>query len=377
MKSRIFVISILGVALLAGCTRDKAVEPVIPDSPQSKYDQADLEVIRDLEKLDAEMELQLTKSAAGKVELADGSVDGLAAAIAATGPGGTVLVKTGEHRESGTVTITHPVTILGEASANLVFDTKPQPPKVIPALHLLNAPNVTIWGLKIRAKEDVGNTAILVENSPHAAIGRNTIIEYQYSVLLQNADHSRVYRNTITATPVWQTGELANVFGIVVINGDKVRIVRNDISNALFGVWPCDRDGSALDNTLHGNYIGMLLCTVLDGDFVYPSGDNSGTDASSTGWRVVGNQSTGNLDAGYLAIDGANNNFLKNNDASNNGTYDIELTGDSYRFGFLTPKSFSNTVIAGQFPNLKIKNCGENNTVVGGQLVDNAQDPCF
>jgi hypothetical protein len=176
---------------------------------------------------------------------------------------------------------------------------------------------------------------------------------------------------------VWQTGQLANVFGIVVINGDKVRIVRNDVSNALFGVWPCDRDGSVLDNTFHENYIGLILCTVFDGDFVYPSGDNSGTDASTNHWRVIGNLSTGNLDAGYLVIDGANHNLLKDNDASNNGTYDIDLAGDSYRFGFLTPKSFDNTVKAGLFQHVKIKNCGENNTVIGGQLVDNTQDPCF
>ncbi len=83
-----------------------------------------------------------------------------------------------------------------------------------------------------------------------------------------------------------------------------------------------------------------------------------------------------NFDAGYLVIDGANNNFLKDNNASNNGTYDIELTGDTFRFGFHTSKSFENKVVAGKFQNIRIKNCGENNTVKGGQLVDNSVDPC-
>ena len=75
-------------------------------------------------------------------------------------------------------------------------------------------------------------------------------------------------------------------------------------------------------------------------------------------------------------IDGANNNTLENNNASNNGTYDFDLTGDTYRFGYLTPKSFNNKVNAGQFQSVTIKNCGDNNTIVGGQLVDNNQDPC-
>src|SRR5688572_18640721 len=41
------------------------------------------------------------------VTLPAGSVDGLAAAIAAAGPGGRVLVKSGAHTESGPVVIPH------------------------------------------------------------------------------------------------------------------------------------------------------------------------------------------------------------------------------------------------------------------------------
>ena len=45
-------------------------------------------------------------------------------------------------------------------------------------------------------------------------------------------------------------------------------------------------------------------------------------------------------------------------------------------FGFLTPKSFENKVMAGEFQDIRIKDCGQNNVVIGGQLVDNSQDPC-
>ena len=42
---------------------------------------------------------------AGTVALPAGSIDGLAAAIASAGPGGTVILKSGLHTESGTVTV--------------------------------------------------------------------------------------------------------------------------------------------------------------------------------------------------------------------------------------------------------------------------------
>jgi hypothetical protein len=54
----------------------------------------------------------------------------------------------------------------------------------------------------------------------------------------------------------------------------------------------------------------------------------------------------------------------------------VELSGDSFRFGFLTPSSYNCVFTAGSYPNVKVKNCGNNNTVNGGILVDNALDPC-
>ena len=76
----------------------------------------------------------------------------------------------------------------------------------------------------------------------------------------------------------------------------------------------------------------------------------------------------------YLVIDGANNNLLENNDGGNNAAYDYELTGDTYRFGFLTPFAYDNTLYAK--PGQTVKNCGVNNTVIGGVLVDTAVDVC-
>ena len=83
-----------------------------------------------------------------------------------------------------------------------------------------------------------------------------------------------------------------------------------------------------------------------------------------------------NFTTGLLVIDGANNNVIADNASSGNGTYDVELTGDAYRFGFLTPASYENTFIAGSYPNIEVKNCGNDNQIIGGALVDNSVEPC-
>jgi hypothetical protein len=75
-------------------------------------------------------------------------------------------------------------------------------------------------------------------------------------------------------------------------------------------------------------------------------------------------------------IDGANRNTLSNNAASSNSAYNIELAGDSLRFGFLTPMSFENTLHVGGDRGLVIKDCGQNNRILGNAtLVDTSADP--
>ena len=77
-------------------------------------------------------------------------------------------------------------------------------------------------------------------------------------------------------------------------------------------------------------------------------------------------------------IDGANNNVLITNEGSGNVLYNIELAGDSNRFGFFTPSSFKNLFVAGSQKGLVVKNCGSNNVIIGKvNLVDHNADPCF
>ena len=78
---------------------------------------------------------------------------------------------------------------------------------------------------------------------------------------------------------------------------------------------------------------------------------------------------------GHL-IDSANNNLLVGNTGSGNAVYDCELTGDTFRFGFLTPAAYENSVFISD-PSYTVKDCGNDNTVLGGDQVDITADPCF
>ena len=109
----------------------------------------------------------------------------------------------------------------------------------------------------------------------------------------------------------------------------------------------------------------------------FPS-ETFGSPKPSTAWKVRNNKSQYNLDAGYLVIDGADSNFLQNNEGGNNGTLDIDLVGDSFRFGYLTPTSKNNKVMIGSHHTNTVKDCGLNNQVLGTAIIiDTAVEPCF
>ena len=93
-------------------------------------------------------------------------------------------------------------------------------------------------------------------------------------------------------------------------------------------------------------------------------------------WQVVNNYAAGNY-WGYLVIDGAHHNTLNNNAAAGNAVYDLEMVGDSLRFGFPTPPAHDNAANIGAYRDMKVKDCGINNRIVGGTPVDITQDPCY
>jgi len=315
------------------------------------------------------------------VFLPAGSVDGLAGAIAAAGPGGTVFVRPGLHRESGTVTITFPVSIVGARRSVIESTTSPgttYPLVVDPSLHVLGTSGVTIRGLRLRPPVDTtGGCGVLVENSPGTIVSANRMTDYEFGVLVQNSDNVIIKGNFIRVSRGWAADPptIPESDGIVVINGESAQVLYNRVSDAIFGIFGSDRGGRMTGNIAHSSYIGIILCRAPEDSFLI-SGVAVGSRVSGTEWNVSFNASSDNLNDGYLVIDGSNHNLLSNNAAWSNGAYDIELAGDTERFGFLAPASFENTVDVGFFTDLVIKDCGNNNTV-NDDVVDTTVDPCF
>ncbi|HFA51574.1 MAG TPA: hypothetical protein ENJ95_21370 [Bacteroidetes bacterium] len=311
-----------------------------------------------------------------------GSVDALAQAINDICEDGIIYLRAGMHTENVPITITKPVKIIGEEGAVLKIksDISPGDPATAtvtlnPALHVLNAPGTLVQDLEIQPLDSDGGTAILAENSSASAVMRCEINNFQFAVVVEKSDRTTIMFNTIVATGLWLTGDVTDAESITIINGKSTYISDNEISNAVFGIWACDEWGTCERNNTHGNLIGLILCNVPQ-YLVLPSGEVTGSLIPAKGWKVRNNNSTGNFSLGYLVIDGANNNLLENNNASGNADYDMELTTGSMRFGFFTPESYQNTVITGAYPDITIKDCGRDNHISGGVLIDTVADPC-
>lgn len=311
------------------------------------------------------------------VDVPAGSVNALAAAVAAVGEGGVVRLKAGVHHEDHTVEINHQVSVVGEPGAILISDTQPGLAIGVmdAALYLHNASGVIIHGLEILPKDEIGGTAIFTEQVPGAIISQNTMRRHEFGVIVHHGDRTAIKDNTIVASSGWQTGEIIEADGVIIVNGAFVEVSGNYVSNAVLGLFLSDRKGIAIDNTTMGNFIGVLLCNVPLA-VPKPGGGLISSETPGTRWIIRGNQTTDNFDIGILAIDGANNNLIVNNTGGNNGRYDIELAGDSERFGFFTPTSFENKVVVGQDTDAVVKDCGVNDQVNGGVLVDTMVDPC-
>ena len=297
-----------------------------------------------------------------------GSVDGLSAAIADAGPGGEVVLAAGLHKISGTVMIDIPVSIVGENGAILESSNSSTDEGVKAALHILGADGARIENLVIQNPADpniAANAGIVIESASDVLIVDNQITGHTNGVLIEHGDKALLKGNVVQTTKD----------GIVLINGSDVSIQDNWVSCTRFGMWIGSERADITGNTMQGNYIGLLLCSPRN--FLI-SGEVRSTESPATGCMVYQNYAFDNA-WGYLVFDGAYNNLLMNNAAAFNSSYDIELGGESTRFGIVTPTTFDNTVIQGlKYTGLKVKVCGINNQVQGHvNLVDTAADPCF
>ena len=384
-----FYASLFLLLFLAACSQpENALDPVpASDAQAPAYEwkapatltgdlDANLRTIAQLAEVSLE-ELTADKTSS-IVFLAANSNDELAAKIQEAGTGGTVVVLPGAHYESATVTVNHRVKIIGFPGAVIHSGVQNllSAPTVQAALHLKNANHSVVAGLSFvpASGGQDGGTVILIEDSKQVITTLNTMTGFQFGILLQEADNNQILGNHITVSDI-ALSQFIDAHGIVVINGDNAKVRWNQISNGLFGMWACDKNGLYQFNYTHGNYIGLILCNVPQA-IPLPSGQVVGSVQPATNWKAINNISINNFSIGYLVIDGASKNTLTNNQGGGNVDYDVELTTDTYRFGFLTPAAFDNTVNAGPH-NLIIKDCGPNNTVNGGTQVDISADPCM
>jgi parallel beta-helix repeat protein len=298
-----------------------------------------------------------------------GSVDALATAIAEAGPGGEVVLAAGPHQISDTVMVEIPVSIVGENGAVLESANSGPDDVVNAALHIRGADGARIENVIIQTPADANvaaaNAGIVIESASDVQIVNNQITGHTNGILIEHGDRALLKGNAVQTTKD----------GIVLINGSEVSIQDNFASCTRFGIWIGSERADITGNTLQGNMIGLLLCSPRN--FII-SGELRSTDTPATDCMVYQNYAFDNA-WGYLVFDGAFDNLLMNNAAAFNSSYDIELGGESMRFGILTPTTSGNTVMQGlKYAGLKVKVCGINNQALGNvDLVDNATDPCF
>lgn len=354
MKKLFFLLPLLSLLVFQSCQKDDALAP------------GDL----GLDERGKNCENQITIPA--------GSVDALQQAIDDICVGGTITLAAGEHIENDGVVINKRVTIKGQPGAVLKISSDlaipPYPITIDVALHVKDAQNVKIEGLEIRPLSSDGGLAILLHNAKNATVRDCKIYSHQFGVVVERSDNVDITGNLLVGSSIWMTEEV-DANGITVVNGKGAKIKNNELSNFFFGAWACDKDGVYQGNNTHHNFLGLILCKVPADGFLLPDGSPLAADYSGTSWQVNNNVSTDNFYVGYLVIDGANGNTLVNNQGGNNAAYDIELKGGTCAFGFFTPTSFNNHVVAGSHQ-VTIKDCGENNTVNGGIQIDTSVDPC-
>jgi len=393
-KMYFFLLAISSVLLLAHCTRDLVLTPPDPVNEEVEAlswtpDQGILKFLSDEDKQNAVAEdlefidrilknpkAEDLRSRGAETHIPAGSNNALAAAIAAAGVDDVIILDAGDHKETETVVINKKVQIKGAAGANLIFSNIPASLDYVfkTAIHITSeGAGSSIKGINFTDTDPIAGIAIFIDSTSKIKILQNTFSNWQGAVFAYSSSRVVITQNKIAASKAWQTGVIPESQGIVFSDGDHNSVVLNTITGGLFGIWTGGSLGLDFSNTTEECLYGQILCKVPPG-FYTINNRTLQTQGSSYDWKVKYNMSNNNIAAGYLVIDGATSNWLQHNCASGNGTYAFELTGDSYRFGFFTPKSVNNTVIA--YRNLTVKDCGENNAVIGGIWVNTNEDPC-
>ncbi len=385
-KMYYFMVAIGAIVLMTQCTRDLVLTPPVtepeineamawtPDQGIINFLSDDFKenaILEDLEFIDRILKnpkAEELRSRGVETHIPAGSNNALAAAIASAGVDDVIIVDAGDHTETGTVVINKKVKIYGQKGARVIFsNTAAGITNFTPAFYIPSqGAESVIKGLNITGSDPVPGLCIFIDSTTKVKILQNVIDNWLFGILSYKSDRVVVTQNKVAVNA-------GGGHGIIFADGNHNNIVLNEVYGAVFGIWTGGNAGLSFSNNTHHCLYGQNLCKV-------PAGALSANDriinttGTTVNWKVKYNMSDNNIAAGYLVIDGATGNWLQHNCASGNGTYAFELTGDTYRFGFLTPKSVNNTVIA--YRGLTVKDCGENNKVIGGIWINTATDPC-
>ncbi len=382
MRKSILYACLFGASVIAvfSCTKDNTIQTNNIETVDIQKVRQDiknaLQQIQTAQGVDMNVE---TRAAGQFIVVPAGSNNALVQALQDAGEGGIVYLRSGLHTETASVVISKRVVLIGENGAILKIKSPlglPDANGVVtmsPAIHILNAPQTNIQNVEIQSVDADGGVAVLFENSPLSSSMFCTIKQFQFSLVVEKSNQMCLMGNKIIGSTLWQTTPRVLFAGILVMNGKSAWIADNEVANSLQGIFMGDEYGSTVQNNVHNCAVGFNLCDVIPGT-IRLNGQLTGTPIPTSKWKVRNNQSNNNTATSYVVIGGSNNNIVEGNTSTGNGGLDYELAGDTRRMGVLQLSSFNNRVTANATQ--KVKNCGNNNTVIGGILIDNAVSPC-
>ena len=378
MKTNIYFSALLISALsIFGCTKDQKLETPTNDSGLTEAQRVQQIIHKDLLEARSFQGLTITElipRTAQFITVPAGSSDAIAAAIKSAGTGGVVYLKAGTHTESLPITIRTSVTIIGEDGSTLKIKSPINPPDSIkavvltPAFHVLNAPQTAFLNLTVVPVDSAGGGFALFENSPQSALMYNTLNQFSYGAVVEGSDQIVAIGNHIISNNLWKTKAIRETMGILNINGKSAYIARNEIENFFAGIFVSDQYGSMVGNNMHEDRFALVTCGY-GLPLRLPNGNIAATKVQPESWKILNNQISNSSYDGIGMISGTKWSVVQGNIITGSGIFDYDLGGDTHRFqgGRLLVATHDNTITASS--GQTIKDCGNNNTVIGGTLL--------
>jgi len=369
-------LSVLSVLFIA-CEKDK-VTSTNTTSQEVEYIETAEQQLAEIERLVSQDDFAGERKV---VDLPAGSINGLQAAIDEAGPNGIVNVKSGSHVEETTVNVNFTVRIIGEDGAVIESNypgVKTPPIVVNPVIRIENGNFVHVRNIQFvpGTESGEGNVGILVHNADYAYIKDNDFQGYQVAVIVDDSDFAFVQDNT--ANGLFSEGYVLPLsIGIANLGDTYARTKNNHMTDFGTGYFASGSNGIYSGNTAEGGQTGFFYCTGI-GLASFPDGTPISASESANNWVGIFNLAK-NTGIGHLIIDGVNNCKIISNYAENCSAYDVEFVGPTLRFGTPEPlpTTFENLFIDGSSTDIEVKDCGLDNIIIGGQLVDIVEDPCF